>query len=82
MERTAFQIESIWSCLMPIHFLRWIPNYFKPEEFRDQLVNLYFQFVPSNLKEFLAGFVYISYNLYIFLEFLTKLQGAIDNKAA
>lgn len=55
-------------------------NYLKPEEFRDQLVNLYFQFVISNPEEFPADFVRISDNLYIFLEFLTKLQEAIDNK--
>ena len=55
-------------------------DFVKPAEFRNQLVNLYLQFVISDPEGFPGDFRYITDNLYIFLEFLTNLQEAIDKR--
>jgi len=65
-----------------IEQFEYLTDYIKPAEFKDQLVSLYFQFVISNPNDFPADFVPITDNLYILLEFLSKLQLAIDNRAA
>ena len=51
-----------------------------PAEFRNQLVNLYLQFIISKPEGFPGDFKGITDNLYIFLECLTNLQEAIDNR--
>ena len=51
-----------------------------PAEFRNQLVNLYLQFIISNPESYPGDFKQITDNLYVFLECLTNLQKAIDNK--
>ncbi|GAB5524639.1 MAG: hypothetical protein Roseis2KO_25110 [Roseivirga sp.] len=55
-------------------------EFIPPAEFRNQLVNLYLQFVMSDPEGFPEGFKHTTDNLYIFLEFLTNLQEAMDNR--
>ena len=55
-------------------------EFIPPAEFRNQLVNLYLQFVISDPEDFPEAFKHTTDNLYIFLEFLTHLQKAIDNR--
>ena len=55
-------------------------EFIPPAEFRNQLVNLYLQFVMCDPEGFPEGFKHTTDNLYIFLEFLTNVQEAIDNR--
>jgi hypothetical protein len=55
-------------------------DFVRPAEFRNQLVNLYLQFIISDPEGFPGDFKRITDNLYIFLEFLTNLQAAMDNR--
>ncbi|WP_420386592.1 hypothetical protein [Roseivirga sp.] len=57
-----------------------LTDFVRPAEFRNQLVNLYLQFIISDPEGFPGDFKNITDNLYIFLEFLTHLQEAIDNR--
>ena len=57
-----------------------LTDYIRPAEFRNQLVNLYLQFVMCDPEGFPEGFKHTTDNLYIFLEFLTNLQEAIENR--
>lgn len=57
-----------------------LTDFIRPAEFRNQLVNLYLQFIISDPEGFPGDFNHITDNLYIFLEFLTNLQEAIDNR--
>lgn len=51
-----------------------------PGEFRDQLIGLYFQYIISNPEEYPENFVETTESLYIFLEFLTDLQAAMNQR--
>ena len=55
-------------------------EFIPPARFRNQLVNLYLQFIISDPEGLPGDFKHITDNLYIFLEFLTNLQEAIDNR--
>ena len=57
-----------------------LTDFEEPAKFRNQLVNLYLQFIISDPEGFPGDFKHITDNLYIFLEFLTNLQEAIDNR--
>lgn len=57
-----------------------LTDFIRPAEFRNQLVNLYLQFIISDPEGFPGDFMHITDNLYIFLEFLTNLEEAIDNR--
>ena len=57
-----------------------LTDFVRPEEFRNQLVNLYLQFIISDPEGLSGEFKEMTDNLYIFLEFLTHLQEAIDNR--
>lgn len=57
-----------------------LTDFIRPAEFRNQLVNLYLQFIISDREGFPGEFKEMTDNLYIFLEFLTHLQEAIDNR--
>ena len=57
-----------------------LTDFVRPAEFRNQLVNLYLQFIISDPEGFPGDFKNITDNLYIFLEFLTNLQEAIDKR--
>ena len=52
-----------------------------PAEFRDQLIGLYFHYIISKPEEYPDNFVETTESLYIFLEFLTDLQAAMDNQS-
>ena len=54
--------------------------YINPGEFRDQLIGLYFQFIINKPEELPDNFVETTESLYIFLEFLTELQAAMDQR--
>ena len=51
-----------------------------PAEFRDQLISLYFHYIISKPEEYPDNFVETTESLYIFLEFLTDLQAAMDQR--
>ena len=57
-----------------------LTDFIKPAEFRNQLVNFYLQFIISDPEGFPGEFKEMTDKLYIFLEFLTHLQEAIDNR--
>lgn len=57
-----------------------LTDFVRPAEFRNQLVNLYLQFIISDPEGFPGDFKHITDNLYIFLEFLTNLEEAIENR--
>ena len=57
-----------------------LTEFINPAEFRNQLVNLYLQFVMSSPEGFPGDFKKTTDNLYLFIEFLTHLQEAIDNR--
>lgn len=57
-----------------------LTDFIQPAEFRNQLVNLYLQFIISDPEGFPGDFKHTTDNLHIFLEFLTNLQEAIDNR--
>lgn len=63
-----------------IEELETLTDFIRPAEFRNQLVNFYLQFVISDPEGFPGEFKEMTDNLYIFLEFLTHLQEAIDNR--
>lgn len=55
-------------------------GYINPGEFRDQLIGLYFHYVINNPEVYPDNFAETTESLYLFLEFLTDLQAAMDNK--
>lgn len=51
-----------------------------PGEFRDQLIGLYFHYIISKPEEYPDNFAETTESLYLFLEFLTDLQAAMDQR--